>query len=66
MSTIGRLERRIETLERRIDQLEMKPQQTAPRQAAKPPPAEHKELFDGQAEASDSTEMKACAKYSGR
>ena len=57
------LERRIETLERRIDQLEMKPQQAAPRQAEKPPPAEHQELFDCQAEAIDSTEMKACAKY---
>ena len=63
---IETLERRIddlERLERRIDQLEMKPQQAAPRQAAKPPPAEHKELFDCQAEAINSTEMKACAKY---
>jgi type II secretory pathway component PulJ len=63
---IEMLEQRIddlERLERRIDQLERKPQQAAPRQAAKPPPAEHKELFDCQAEAIDSTEMKACAKY---
>ena len=63
---IERLEQRIdglERLERRIDELERKPQQTAPRQAAKPPPAEHQELFDCQAEAIDSTEMKACAKY---
>ena len=63
---IERLEQRIddlERLERRIDQLEMKPQQAAPRQAAKPPPSEYKELFDCQAEAINSTEMKACAKY---
>ncbi len=63
---IERLEQRIddlERLERRIDQLEMKPQQAAPRQAAKPPSAEHQELFDCHAEAINSTEMEACAKY---
>ncbi len=68
---IERLEQRIdhlERLERRVDQPEMKPRQAAPRQAApqqvaKPPPDEHKELFDCQAEAINSTEMKACAKY---
>ena len=63
---IERLEQRIdqlERLERRMDQLEMKPRQAAPRPAEKPPPAEYKELFDCQAEAIDSTEMKACAKY---
>lgn len=61
-----RLEQRIdqlERLERRIDQLEMKPRQAAPRPAEEPPPEEHKELFDCQAKAIDSTEMKACARY---
>ncbi len=58
------LERRIEMLEQRIDGLERKP-----RQAAQPPnknwqpSAEQKKLFDCQAEAINSTEMKACAKY---
>ena len=73
---IERQEQRIdqlERLERRIDHLERKPQeaapqqaapqQAAPQQAAKPPPDEHKELFDCHAEAINSTEMKACAKY---
>ncbi len=63
---IERQEQRIdqlERLERRIDHLERKPQEAAPQQAAKPLPAELQELFDCQAEASTSTEMKACAKY---
>ena len=59
---IERLEQRIdgiERLEQRIDGIERKPRQPA----TKPPPAEQKELLDCQAEASNSTEMKACAKY---
>ncbi len=59
---VYQLERKIERLEQRINYLERKPRQAAPRQAAKPLSAEQKELIDCQAEASTSTEMKACAK----
>ncbi len=63
------LERRIERLEQRIDGIERLEQridgiERKPRQAAtKPLPTEHQELIDCQAEASNSTEMTACAKY---
>jgi len=58
------LERMIERLEHRIDGLERRPRQAAPPPNKNwQPSAEQKKLFDCQAEASNSTEMKACAKY---
>lgn len=51
-------------LEQRIDGLERKPRQTArPPNKNWQPSAEQKKLFDCQAEAINSTEMEACAKY---
>jgi hypothetical protein len=58
------LERKIERLEFRIDGLERKSRQAAPAPNKNwQPSAEQKKLFDCQAEASNSTEMEACAKY---
>ena len=58
------LERMIERLEHRIDGLERRPRQAAPPPNENWQPSdEQKKLFDCQAEASNSTEMKACAKY---
>jgi len=58
------LQRMIERLEHRIDGLERNRLQAAPRPNENWQPSdEHKKLFDCQAEASNETEMKACAKY---
>ena len=62
---IYELERMIERLEHRIDRLEIMSRRAAPPPTAeqKKPTAEQQKLFDCQVEASNSTEMKACAKY---
>ena len=58
------LQRMIERLEHRIDGLERQPRQAAPPQNENWQLSdEHKKLFDCQAEAKNSAEMKACAKY---
>jgi hypothetical protein len=61
---IYELERMIEKLEHRIEGLEWNRQLPAssPNEDSELS-AEHQELFDCQANASNSTEMKACAKY---
>ncbi len=58
------LERMIERLEHRIEGLERNRRQAAPPPNKNWQPSdEHKRLFDCQTEASNETEMKACAKY---
>ena len=58
------LERQIERLEHRIEGLERNRLQAAPPPNENwQPCAEQKELFDCQAKASNSTEMKACREY---
>jgi hypothetical protein len=58
------LERKIERLEHRIDGLEGQPRRAAPPpNKNRQPSVEQEELFDCQSKASNSTEMKACAKY---
>jgi hypothetical protein len=61
---IYELERMIERLEHRIEGLERRSRQSAPPLDKDwQPSEEQKKLFDCQAEAGNSTEMKACREY---